>query len=140
MSKLDINLYDRQIRTYGYEAVQKLTNSSVTIIGLSGLGTEIAKNLALGGIKNIYLYNDNSIIEEQDLETGFYYSINDLNKVKSTVLKDKIQELNQYVSVMEINDDSEITLDTILIIINQTPDYVKSYEKKFNKISCLIIV
>jgi len=131
MSTLDINLYDRQIRTYGEEAVQRMTTSSVTIIGLSGIGTEVAKNLALGGIKNIYLY-DNNKINEEDLETGFYYSINDLNKIKSVVLKDKIQELNQYVSVNLINTDDEITKDTILIIINQTPDNIKLYEKKFN--------
>jgi ubiquitin-activating enzyme E1 len=130
MSKLDINLYDRQIRTYGEEAVRRMTTSSVTIIGLDGVGTEIAKNLALGGIKNICLY-DNNIIKEEDLETGFYYSINDLNKVRSFILKDKIQELNQYVSVLDINNDYEITKDTILIIVNQTPNTVKTYENNY---------
>ena len=51
---IDNNLYDRQIRTYGEEAVKKMSSSSILIMGLSGgLGTEIAKNLALGGIKNI---------------------------------------------------------------------------------------
>ena len=138
MSKLDINLYDRQIRTYGEEAVQRMSTSSVTIIGLGGLGTEVAKNLALGGIKNINLY-DNSLISEEDLETGFYYSLDDLNKVKSSVLKEKVQELNQYVSVNDIKDDSEITKETILILINQTPDNVKIYERTFNTNKMVVV-
>jgi len=138
MSKLDINLYDRQIRTYGEEAVQRMSTSSVTIIGLGGLGTEVAKNLALGGIKNINLY-DNSLISEEDLETGFYYSVNDLNKIKSSILKDKIQELNQYVSVIDIKDDTKITKDTILILINQTPNNVKTYERTFNTNKMVVV-
>jgi len=131
-TKIDTNLYDRQIRTYGEEAVKKMASSSVTIIGLeSGLGTEIAKNLALGGIKNIYLY-DNNLISSENLETGFYYSRNDIGKVRSEILKNKIQELNQYVSVYTIKDDSEITKDSCLIIVNQSPDVVNLYEKQFN--------
>ena len=51
-TNIDNNLYDRQIRTYGEEAVKKMSASSVLIMGLAGgLGTEIGKNLALGGIK-----------------------------------------------------------------------------------------
>ena len=46
---IDVNLYDRQIRTYGIEAMEKINSSSVLIIGLGkGIGTEIAKNLAFG--------------------------------------------------------------------------------------------
>ena len=56
-SSIDMSLYDRQVRTYGKEAVEKMAMSSVLIYGLEkGLGTEVGKNLALGGIRNIYLY------------------------------------------------------------------------------------
>ena len=54
LNTIDNNLYDRQIRTYGEEAVKKMTSSSVLIMGLDkGLATEVGKNLALGGIRNI---------------------------------------------------------------------------------------
>ena len=79
--EIDTGLYDRQIRTYGYEAVKKMTSSSVVIIGLeNGLATEIAKNLALGGINQIYLF-DNEIIQYQNLETGFYYSDTNIGEI-----------------------------------------------------------
>jgi len=59
---IDYELYDRQIRTFGKDATIKINSSSVTIIGLEkGLGTEIAKNLALCGIKKLYFYDDNPI-------------------------------------------------------------------------------
>ena len=131
-NNLDINLYDRQIRTYGEEAVNKMSTSSVIIIGLeSGLSTEIAKNLALGGIKNIYLY-DNTEITVNNLETGFYYSKEDIGKIRNSVLKQKIQELNQYVNIYIIEKDSEIEkINAILIIVNQHPDLVSYYENRF---------
>jgi len=132
-NNLDLNLYDRQIRTYGEEAVYKMASSSVVIIGLeSGLSTEIAKNLALGGIKNIYLY-DNNFITNDNLETGFYYNKNNIGEIRSLILKPKIQELNPNITVNIINKDDEITnLNATLIIVNQSPDQVIYYEKNFN--------
>lgn len=114
---IDSNLYDRQIRTYGIEAVKKLTSSSVLIYGLeNGLGTEIAKNLALGGIRNIYLF-DEYPIQKSDLETGFYYNVNNIGLIRSEILANKVSELNPYVnvkSVCSINQDQNVT-----ILINQ---------------------
>lgn len=131
MTTMDINLYDRQIRTYGEEALKKITSSAVTIIGLeNGLATEIAKNLALGGIKQIFLY-DSSPITIENLETGFYYSKEDLGNVRSDTLVKKIQELNPYVIVSAIHSEDEMQINSIFIIVNQTPDKIKYYENKF---------
>ena len=33
---IDINLYDRQVRTYGLDATKKINNSNVIISGLNG--------------------------------------------------------------------------------------------------------
>ena len=64
-----MDIYDKQIRTLGFEAFNKIKSSSVLIYGLEkGLGTEISKNLILMGVKNLYLY-DNQIINKQDFET-----------------------------------------------------------------------
>ena len=112
---IDNNLYDRQIRTYGIEAVQKMNTSSVLIHGLAkGLGTEIAKNLALGGIKNIYLY-DNDIVSEDDLETGFYYDKTNIGMPRSLALYQKIQELNPYINVKPVDDICQGQHVTIVI-------------------------
>ena len=66
MKLLDTILYDRQIRTYGLDACEKILLSSVLVINLSkGLGTEICKNLMLSGVNTIYLF-DNEIIKSYE--------------------------------------------------------------------------
>jgi ubiquitin-activating enzyme E1 len=136
-SKIDISLYDRQIRTYGYDAMEKIASSSVVIIGLeNGLSTEIVKNLALSGIKEIYLF-DNEIIQYKNTETGFYYLESDIGKIRSNVLAEKVKELNQYVNIIVIKSEEEILSTSILIIVNQSPEKIIYYERKFfNKMIC----
>ncbi len=134
-NNIDNNLYDRQIRTYGEEAVKKMSNSSVLIMGLAGgLGTEIGKNLALGGIKNIYLC-DSSLVDSTDLETGFYYSEKSIGMEKSQVLQSKLQELNPYVSIhttktFQSDQDVTICVNQPVDIINQVSQWVRSQGKK----------
>jgi ubiquitin-activating enzyme E1 len=122
-TQIDNNLYDRQIRTYGEEAVKKMTSSSVLIYGLArGLGTEVAKNLTLGGIRNVYLY-DSETVNPDDLETGFYYSTNSLGQKRSESLVSKLQELNPYVNVQAV--DSYQQDQNVTIVINQSVQIVK---------------
>lgn len=119
---IDNNLYDRQVRTYGEEAVKKISSSSVLIYGLGGgLGTEIIKNLALGGIKNIYLF-DNDKITLADCETGFCYNQDNLSMVRSNILT-KLQELNPYVTITSV-DNYEMKQD-VTILCNISTDIVK---------------
>ena len=59
MQNIDTNLYSRQIRTYGIEIMKKLQNLKILIIGLRGLGIEIAKNLILAGPKEVKIYDPN---------------------------------------------------------------------------------
>ena len=130
-TNIDKNLYDRQIRTYGEEAVKKMSASSVLIMGLAGgLGTEIGKNLALGGIKNIYLC-DSSFVESSDLETGFYYSEETIGMSKTQVLQSKLQELNPYVTIhatesYQVGQDVTICVNQPVDVINQVSQWVRS--------------
>ncbi len=61
MDSLDESKYDRQIRTFGLEANNKLKNGSIYIdadIKYIEYAKEIVKNLALCGINKIYLNDD----------------------------------------------------------------------------------
>jgi ubiquitin-activating enzyme E1 len=53
MDSIDTNLYSRQIYTYGLDIIEKIINLKILIIGLRGLGIEIAKNLILAGPKEV---------------------------------------------------------------------------------------
>lgn len=122
---IDFELYDRQIRTFGKDTIIKMNSSSVTIIGLEkGLGTEIAKNLALCGIKKIYFY-DNLPITNVDILTGYYYSLNDINYLRCDILKKRILELNPQIEII-CNLDNLIE-SNVLICINQTNEDIIKY-------------
>ena len=122
-NNFDVEMYDRQIRTFGINASEKISNSSACIIGLNGgYGTEVSKNLALCGIKTLYFYDD-SYINNIDIETGYYYSKDDINKSCSLILSKKINELNPYVKTYLINNKEDIKNINVLILVNQ------SYEK-----------
>jgi len=59
----DDKRYDRQIRLYGKEAQENLRLAEVCLIGVDGVGSEIAKNLVLGGIKALTLVDNRKISE-----------------------------------------------------------------------------
>jgi ubiquitin-activating enzyme E1 len=65
-SEIDESLYSRQLYVLGKEAMKRMANSTVLIIGLSGLGIEIAKNLALGGVRSLTI-SDRKKVEVKDL-------------------------------------------------------------------------
>ena len=133
MSNIDNSLYDRMIRTYGQEAVEKMASSSVLIYGLArGLGTEVGKHLALGGIRNIYLY-DSSPVLQSDLETGYYYTQQSVGSKRSAALRFKLQELNPYVTIDTV--ESYMMNQNVTILINQpisTVQMVNRYTRETN--------
>ncbi|KAK7687421.1 E1 ubiquitin-activating protein [Cerrena zonata] len=100
---IDESLYSRQLYVLGKEAMIKMQNANVLIIGLKGLGIEIAKNVALAGVKSLSLY-DPSPIELKDLSTQFFLSKSDIGKPTADVSAEKLKELNQYVPISVIGD------------------------------------
>ncbi|KAI6243681.1 SUMO-activating enzyme subunit aos-1 [Aphelenchoides fujianensis] len=61
LTKSEAELYDRQIRLWGVEAQNRIRASNILIVGLSGLGAEVAKNLILAGPKAVTLMDDHEI-------------------------------------------------------------------------------
>jgi len=125
---LDLDLYDRQIRTYGLKETEQIANSSIMIIGLQGgLATEICKNLALGNTKTIYLYDLEKVINYKDLETGYYYKEEDIGFLRSEILKKKINELNPHIILHSCNSYKEN--QNVTIVINQNVEYILEINK-----------
>ena len=53
-----MDLYSRQIGAFGIETMGKLINMRVIIVGMKGVGIEIAKNLILAGPGSVVLCDD----------------------------------------------------------------------------------
>ncbi|CDF88691.1 BN860_16182g1_1 [Zygosaccharomyces bailii CLIB 213] len=96
--EIDESLYSRQLYVLGKEAMLKMQHSNVLIIGLRGLGVEIAKNVALAGVKSLSLYDPEPVVL-QDLSTQFFLGEQDVGKPRATVTQAKLAELNSYVPI-----------------------------------------
>lgn len=94
--QIDEGLYSRQLYVLGHEAMQKMAVSNILISGLKGLGVEIAKNVALGGVKSVTLHDTGSV-ELSDLSSQFFLQADDVGKNRAQVSLPRISELNSYV-------------------------------------------
>jgi len=98
-TKIDTDLYSRQIGTFGIETMGKLIKMEVLIVGMRGLGVETAKNLILAGPKTVILC-DPEIVKINDLGANFYLEEKHVGKVsRARACFEKLQELNPYVKV-----------------------------------------
>ena len=93
------DLYSRQICTYGLDTMDKILKQKYLIIGLRGLGIEIAKNLILAGPNEVSI-SDKNICKINDLGSNFYLSEKDVNiNSLEDACYDKLKSLNPYVNV-----------------------------------------
>lgn len=114
--EIDESLYSRQLYVLGKEAMLKMQNANVLVIGLKGLGVEIAKNIALAGVKSLSLY-DPLPVKLKDLSTQYFLSEADLGSETACATIDKLLELNLYVPISIVNDLSEATLGQFKCVV-----------------------
>jgi len=109
---IDEGLYSRQLYVLGHEAMKKMATSNILIVGMKGLGVEIAKNVALAGVKSVTIYDPNPV-EIADLGTQFFLREDDVGKPRASVTAPRLAELNSYVPVKILEGSGEITSDMV---------------------------
>ena len=73
----------------GHEAQKKMMVSDVLVVGLSGLGVEVAKNIILAGVKSVTLY-DPAPVSYNDLGGNFYFQEADVGKPRAATCASKV--------------------------------------------------
>ncbi|CAI9097290.1 OLC1v1033679C1 [Oldenlandia corymbosa var. corymbosa] len=101
---IDEDLHSRQLAVYGRETMRRLVASNILISGMQGLGAEIAKNLILAGVKSVTLH-DVGNVELWDLSGNFIFSEDDVGNNRALASVQKLQELNNAVTVSAITTD-----------------------------------
>ncbi|KXS93723.1 hypothetical protein AC578_9497 [Pseudocercospora eumusae] len=96
--EIDESLYSRQLYVLGHEAMKRMGSSKVLVVGLRGLGVEIAKNIALAGVKSLTLW-DPKPARIQDLSSQFFLHPEDVGKPRAEVTAPRVSELNPYTPV-----------------------------------------
>lgn len=82
--------------------MRRMAAASVLIVGLKGLGAEIAKNIILAGVKSVTL-SDSHDVELRDLGAQFYLSETDVGSNRAEACRDRLQELNTAVAVSTLH-------------------------------------
>lgn len=95
---IDESLYSRQLYVLGHEAMKRMGSSHILIAGLRGLGVEIAKNIALAGVKSLTLF-DPEPAKLSDLSSQFFLHPEDVGKPRAEVTAPRVAELNAYTPV-----------------------------------------
>ncbi|ORY81377.1 hypothetical protein BCR37DRAFT_380184 [Protomyces lactucae-debilis] len=118
---IDESLYSRQLYVLGHEAMKRMANSNVLIVGMKGLGVEIAKNVALAGVKSLTLYDPNPV-KIEDLSTQFFLRQGDVGQPRATVTRPRLSELNSYVPINVL--DGDLTTDKLahfqVVVLTET--------------------
>jgi ubiquitin-activating enzyme E1 len=97
-TEIDESLYSRQLYVLGHEAMKRMGASNVLVVGLKGLGVEIAKNIALAGVKSLTLY-DPTPVHISDLSSQFFLTPADVGTPRHDVTVPRVAELNAYTPV-----------------------------------------
>ncbi|OQV16321.1 putative SUMO-activating enzyme subunit 1 [Hypsibius exemplaris] len=111
------NLYDRQIRLWGWEAQQRLMRSRLLMYGMNGVGAEVLKNLMLGGIKEITIVDD-ALVQEADLSTNFFVRREDFGQNRATASKGRAQLLSAACALTAVQGNVNIL----------TEEWVRGYD------------
>lgn len=107
--EIDESLYSRQLYVLGHEAMKRMGASHILVVGLRGLGVEIAKNIALAGVKSLTLF-DPKPAAIQDLSAQFFLHPEDVGKPRAAVTAPRVSELNPYTPV-GVHESDSLTAD-----------------------------
>ncbi|XP_061828312.1 SUMO-activating enzyme subunit 1 [Nerophis lumbriciformis] len=90
--------YDRQIRLWGLDAQKRLRGSRVLLVGLGGLGAEVAKNLILAGVKGLTML-DHEKASEELCRAQFLVPVSKYGQSRAQASVERAQTLNPMVEV-----------------------------------------
>jgi molybdopterin/thiamine biosynthesis adenylyltransferase len=92
----------------------KVRRASALVVGAGALGNEVAKNLAMMGVRLIVVL-DRDTVEVANLTRSVFFRESDHGRSKVEVLADRVRELNPDVEVLPIDGDLDAALGLGLI-------------------------
>ena len=119
MSPADVERYDRQINYFtslytmsGYQAQQRILRQKVLIFGVGAVGTGIAMQLAMGGVRHFILV-DKDVVTEDNIQRHFFFKDVYIGMKKCDALADYLKQIDRQVECEVHNEivdfDTDIT-------------------------------
>ncbi len=100
LSEDELEYYSRQVvmAEMGYNAQLKLKNSKVCLMGVGGLGSPAAMQLAAMGVGHLRIV-DRDFVERTNLHRQHLYGIDDVGYPKVEVAAKRLRNLNPHINV-----------------------------------------
>jgi molybdopterin/thiamine biosynthesis adenylyltransferase len=98
--------YSRQVvlSELGWKGQQKLAKSKVAVVGVGGLGTVSSLYLALAGVGQLRMI-DQDTVETQNLHRQILYSLGDLHYPKAEVAAKRLEKLNPLLKAEPVSEN-----------------------------------
>lgn len=108
-SSIGQKIYSRQILAFGKRGQEEIGSVKVAIVGLGGIGSHIALNLAYLGVRDFVIV-DPDIVEETNLNRLIGATKNDVGKPKTEIIAKMISKITDNKAKIEIfqNDIRDI--------------------------------
>ncbi len=119
----ELEYYSRQIvlPDVGYDGQLRLKNARVCIVGLGGLGSPAAIQLAAIGVGHLRLV-DYDVVELSNLQRQHLYTVNSVGYPKVEVAVKRLRELNPYIEIeplplaLNVNNAEDIIRHMDLVV------------------------
>lgn len=98
LSEAEAEQYDRQIRLWGLESQKRIRAANILIVGMGGLGAEIAKNVILSGVKSVCL-SDHMNLRDIDLHSQFLAPASKVGENRAEISLERARALNPMVEI-----------------------------------------
>jgi adenylyltransferase/sulfurtransferase len=133
LSQREIRRYGRQIMLpeVGLEGQEKLRRASVLVVGAGGLGCPVLQYLAAAGIGKMGLIEFDKV-DETNLQRQVLYGSLDVGKLKSIIVRERLDYLNPFVGheIINLRFDASNALRIASgydVIIDATDNYETRY-------------
>lgn len=108
---------------------EKLSNARVCILGLGGLGSNIANNLVRSGVGNLKLV-DFDMVEASNLNRQMY-RINHIGMKKTDALKEILLEISPF-TILDV-EHVKVTKENVLDIVKEYDIVVEAFDNAETK-------
>lgn len=133
LDREELKRYDRQmiLPEFGLEGQEKLKNAKVLMIGAGGLGCPVLQYLAAAGIGRMGIV-DNDLVELSNLHRQILYSTADVGKPKAIIAREKLQQLNSFVSITAYHErfsaeNAERLIQNYDLVIDGSDNFLTRY-------------
>lgn len=147
----EMDRYKRQIAVIGKEGQQLISNATIMIVGLGGVGSPVAQYLAAAGVGKLILVDDDKV-DLSNLHRQILFSEADVGCYKAEKAKEFLSQVNRHVIIEAYTNKFDVdfgcsSVTAVDLIIDGTDNFESRYlindicalqEKVF--ISCSILV